>query len=367
MICVHGLKITNRSEAVKVRKIRRAVGRCFTGGPLWRKERRVQIYILLTENCNLNCLMCIRGKQQGINLDVNKLQRIAGENDFSKDDVVITGGEPALHSDFADIVKLMCGRAKTVTVTTNGTNGDCLEELSDCENLFFQISLDGGRDKHNEIRGGNAFERTWQTLLKLDKLGMQYSVASVVSRKNRNEIFELIGELEKLSGMRYWRVSYEMPFGSAGFDSMMSADEWNCFVDDLLKKVNFRLKIQKIFPFELYEKRKAELEQIPEGRFRSRNCGSGKDKIYIYPDFKVYPCTCLTDFCVGDLSKEPLDRILDSDKNKVFSEYQLAEDSECQSCEYKKFCNGGCIGMSYHYFGKPGMGDIRCPKLQRAK
>ena len=70
---------------------------------------------------------------------------------------------------------------------------------------------------------------------------------------------------------------------------------------------------------------------------------------------------------MGDLSKEPLDRILDSDKNKVFSEYQLAEDSECQSCEYKKFCNGGCIGMSYHYFGKLGMGDIRCPKLQRAK
>ena len=51
--------------------------------------------------------------------------------------------------------------------------------------------------------------------------------------------------------------------------------------------------------------------------------------------------------------------------NWVFSEYALKEESECQKCEYKTFCNGGCVGMSYHYFGELGMGDKRCPKLHK--
>lgn len=325
---------------------------------------KLQIYILLTEKCNLNCSMCIRGNQQGISLDVRELVKILEKNDFSEHDIVITGGEPSLHKEFVDIVKLMCGKSKTVTVTSNGTYNNYLGELSTYENLFFQISLDGDKEKHNQIRGNRAFERTWETLVKMEELSIKYSVASVVSNKNRVEIFDLIPKLAGLSHMRYWRISYEMPFGSADFENMMTADEWNAFVNKMFGKANFRLKIQKIFPFDLYEKRKSDLEQITPARFRSLNCGSGKNKIYVYPDFKVYPCTCLTDFCVGDLSKQPLDEILNGEKNKVFSEYKLSEEAQCQRCEYKMYCNGGCIGMSYHYWGRLGMGDKRCPKLK---
>ncbi len=324
----------------------------------------MQIYLLLTENCNLNCSMCIRGKQKGVDLDFDRLQRIVDENDFAEHDIVITGGEPFLHREFVRIVKLMCSVSRTVTVASNGTCGEHLDELVPYENLSFQISLDGGKEKHDQIRGEKAFERTWQTLLRLEKLTLNYAVASVVSHKNRDEIAALIPELEKLSHMKYWRVSYEMPFGSAGFEAMMSADEWNCFVDELLGRVNFRLLIQKIFPFDLYEKEKVRLEQAPSGRKRNLNCGSGRNKIYVYPDFKVYPCTCLTDFCVGDLSKQTLIEILNGERNKIFAEYKLADEAECHNCEYRKFCNGGCMGMSYHYYGKLGMGDIRCPKLR---
>lgn len=327
----------------------------------------MQIYILLTENCNLNCSMCVRGKQKGINLDFDQLQKIVNENDFTGHDIVITGGEPFLHGEFVRIVKLMCGEAKTVTVTTNGTFGEHLEELVPYDNLLFQVSLDGNREKHDQIRGEKAFERTWRTLLRLERLALKYAVASVVSHKNRDEIFALIPELEKLSGMKYWRVSYEMPFGSAGFASMMSADEWNEFVDELLKRVAFKLQIRKIFPFDLYEKRKAELERVSADRIRTLNCSSGRNKIYVYPDFRVYPCTCLTDFCIGDLRRQSLAEILDSEQNKIFAEYKPADDTECRNCEYQKFCNGGCIGMSYHYFGKLGMGDIRCPKLKEKR
>lgn len=330
---------------------------------LFKKENILQIYILLTENCNLNCAMCIRGKQQGIQMNIAKLQEVIEKNNLSCHDIVLTGGEPTLHEQFVDIVRLMCKKAKTVTVTSNGTNDLHIQELLQFQNLYYQISLDGDAETHNHIRGKKAYERTWNNLLQLNHIKARYSIASVVSNKNKTEIFNLIPALGQLSQMRYWRISYEMPFGSAGFEDMMSADQWNTFVAELLHRANFKVKIQKIFPFDLYDQRREELDQLPTDRLRSINCGSGKNKIYVYPDFKVYPCTCLMDFCVGKLDKQTLAEILADDPIKQFTEYKLLEEAICIDCEYKKYCNGGCIGMSYHFFGKLGMGDKRCPKL----
>ncbi len=324
----------------------------------------MQIYFLLTENCNLNCSMCIRGRQHDINMDVDALNHVLNQNDFS----VITGGEPAIHENYSDIVRLMCSEAKNVTVTSNGTLNLNLDELANIENLFFQISLDGDQKDHNRIRGENTFERTWSTLQIMDSMGIKYAVASVVSKKNRDEIWELLAKLEGLKNMKYWKISYEMPFGNAaGIEDIMSADNWNYFVDHLLARAKLRLKVQKIFPFDLYEKRKSDLERAAERRKRKINCGSGTSKIYVYPDFNVYPCTCLTDFCVGNLREKSLKEIVTGKAIRIFSEYKLDAESDCQKCPYKKFCNGGCIGMSYHYWGKLGMGDLRCPRLNKRK
>ena len=82
---------------------------------------------------------------------------------------------------------------------------------------------------------------------------------------------------------------------------------------------------------------------------------------YIYPNYDVLPCTCLTDFCIGNLKKiKSLNEIVDGENNKVFCKYKVLSDSPCNECEYKSECNGGCIGMSYHYFQKLGVGDLRC-------
>lgn len=326
----------------------------------------MQIYILLTESCNLNCSMCIRGRQEGSNMDIAMLKEIVKRNDFSRHDIVITGGEPSIHKELNDVVDLMCSNAKTVTITSNGTISDYINDLADRNNLYFQISLDGDEDIHDNIRGKGSFRKTWSTLQILDNLKYKYSVASVISKKNADGFENLLSKLEKLENMRFLRISYEMPFGDAQIDcdELMSAGQWNLFVEKTIEKARFRLKIQKIFPFDLYDKNMDRLKDSTNLRIRNLNCGSGKNKIYVYPDFYVYPCTCLTDFCVGNLSTDSLDEILAGEKNKQFADYALLEESKCYNCEYKAYCNGGCIGMSYHYFGKLGMGDKRCPKLK---
>lgn len=322
----------------------------------------MQIYILLTDMCNLKCAMCIRGRQTGSTLQYNTIKNSTWIEELGDYDVVLTGGEPTITPDFIKIVKLFCTKAKTVTITTNGTINDYIENIDVESNLYFQISIDGDQHTHDLIRGKGTYEKSMRTVLLLEEHGIKYSIASVVNKNNRESFFNLEEELRNLANLRYWRLSYEMPFGSAGFDSMLSTDEWNSFVDKIIEKAQLKLKIKKLFPFDIYKKYKNQLDAIFVGNNSSMNCGSGKDKLYIYPDLQVYPCTCLTEFSLGSLKEKSLSDIMKSKDIEPFIHYNVVNKT-CESCEYLKYCNGGCIGMSYHWYGKLGMGDKRCPKL----
>ena len=321
----------------------------------------MQLYILLTEKCNLHCTMCIRGKQQGRTIDFNQLKLLSFVNRIQDDVIILTGGEPTLHPQFCDIVHYFSNKCKLVVVTTNGTTNYDYKKLEDIKNLHIQISIDGDIHEHDQIRGVGSYDKSFQCLKLLNSLMMKFSVATVANRYNISSLDQLVNRLSMLKCMAYWKVSYEMPFENKSYQQMLSAEEWNNLVDHLIQITPFRLKVKKIFPIELYEKNMSFL--LKSTNNRCQNCGSGIDKIYIYPDFTVFPCTCLTDFPVGNLLTQPLDAILCGNEIKKFSNYQVDETSPCQICRYKPLCNGGCIGMSYHFFGKLGKGDIRCPLM----
>ena len=323
----------------------------------------MQIYLLITEKCNLSCSMCIRGHQEGDVLSIENLKKILKRGDFNNQDIVLTGGEPTLHPNFCDIVGQICAVAKTVIITSNGILNYYIDTVKKYDNLRIQISLDGEQKVHDKIRGVGTYYKTMETIKILDKSGIPYSVATVVNRDNVFSMKNLCLELEKLNKLLFWKLSYEMPFANKNFEKMMSSNEWNTFVDNLIKQAKLRLHIKKIFPFELYQKYKDIIKKSNIMKNRCFNCGSGSQKIYIYPNLNVYPCTCLVDFCVGNLMESRLENICSSEKMKPFLNYKIDNNTVCNTCEYKVICNGGCIGMSYHYYGVLGKGDIRCSKL----
>lgn len=282
--------------------------------------------------------------------------------ELKEHDIVITGGEPTLCKDFIPIIKFLKDKCRSISICTNGTSDFYIsEELID-SNINIQISLDGTEEVHNTIRGNRSFERIMSTIAKLENLGIYYTISSVVSRINISCMEQLADILKTFRYMKYWNISYEMPFGHADISEVIPTEQWNKFVDRMLDYVYFRMKIQKMFPFDLFDKNKDKLDELFRGK-KCSNCGSGRNKIYIYPDLRVYPCTCLTDFCLGNLKELPLSEIMQKEEAYKFSNYTVHPDSECYSCEYLKYCNGGCIGMSYHYFDELGYGDVRCPKV----
>ena len=322
----------------------------------------MQIYLLLTEKCDLACSMCRRGEKRGGELSLLDLRKLAWVNELENHDIVITGGEPTLCHDFESIICYISKIARTVSICTNGINNSYLTKKFFLPNIRIQISLDGTEKYHDSIRGVDTYKKVFLTIEKLEELEVPYTIATVVSRKNKECMIELSSRLAKLKKMQYWSISYEMPFGSATSQNMMPSEEWNLFVDTMLEFVDFKMKIKKIFPLKLYDEYREKLESLFANNICS-NCGSGREKIYIYPNLEVYPCTCLTDFSLGNWGRTSLKEILGGKKTKLFAEYKVAVDSVCFTCKYLKCCNGGCIGMSYNYFKELGRGDKRCPKI----
>lgn len=323
----------------------------------------MQVYLLLTEKCNLNCKMCIRGDKNDSELSLETVHKIKCLQEFSNHDVVITGGEPTVCKEFESIVLFFKKRAKSVTICTNGIVDYYINKQFFSPNVSIQISIDGEETAHDSIRGNGTFRQTFRTISKLESLCIPYTISTVVNRNNVKTMKNLADELSHLKCMKYWNVSYEMPFGHASIDDLMPAEDWNAFVDQMLEYVSFRMRIQKMFPFEIYKKYRSSIDDILK-KNRCANCGSGKQKIYVYPDLSVFPCTCLTDFNLGSLRDYPLSFLLKTKQARLFSDYTIQPNAICRKCEYLKICNGGCIGMSYHFFHELGWGDIRCPIIR---
>lgn len=321
----------------------------------------MQIYLLLTQKCNLSCPFCIRGKTRNLDLDIDAWNEILNKNDFLDYQLLLTGGEPSLYKNINKIIELSINKFKSISINTNGVDSKWIDLLK--HNVHIQISLDGIKNKHNQLRNNgkdDIFLKIEQTIKKIENLGISYNISSTISQDNKNEIFEIHDYIKQFKGLKYWKISAQLPFGCNMPNKVLDIQTWNCLVNSILEYSKIKLSIKKIFDFELLDKFiKRYGDLLPQ-----TNCGSGKNKFYIYPDFTVYPCTCLTDFPIGNLKKDTLKNISNSHKADFFSNYSVQKDSICHSCKYLKYCNGGCMGMSYYYFKELGVGDYRCPIIK---
>lgn len=328
------------------------------------------IYYTLTKACNLTCLHCIRtnttnktsvNDEQSMRLN-NALPVLESlSNFYPNSTLVLTGGEPTLYSGYEKVILKSIQLFKSVVLTSNGIFSEKTEKtlasFTKYPNFSIQISLDGDKTTHNYIRGKGSFEKTILRIKQLSDEGRKnsISISSTVNKFNKLSMFNLAEILNDINFYK-WRISPEQIFIKEDLSRIISPIEWNSFVDEILKKCRFKVSIKKIFDFDLmnralyiadYEKKQIRL-----------NCGYGKYKLYIYPDFSVLPCTCISDNKIANLLSDTLEEI-----NRKLQALQPHCESKsiCYNCKYLPICNGGCVGYSYHYKGKIGLGDIRCP------
>jgi MoaA/NifB/PqqE/SkfB family radical SAM enzyme len=177
----------------------------------WPKMLPLSITINVTERCNSRCKTCKiwrskTKKELSLN-DYKKIFSTIGKPYW----VTVTGGEPFIRKDLANIVKMLyhtC-KPKVVTIPSNGIMHEKIEKdvsqiLSVCRDTRFiiNLSLDEIGKKHDKIRGvrGN-FEsviKTYEKLRNLNYPNLTLGMNTVISNYNISEIDALLSFTESL-------------------------------------------------------------------------------------------------------------------------------------------------------------------------
>jgi pyruvate-formate lyase-activating enzyme len=156
-----------------------------------------RLWLYTNFDCNLCCdYCCVRSSPTAPRraLGLACVQRIAREAPaLGVTEIFVTGGEPFLLADIAEIVSA-CAAAAPTTVLTNGMlfSGRRLEALRSLPRgcVTLQISLDSptpeGHDRH---RGQGTWARAWEGIQRARAEGFRVRLAATVSTAAEAEAF----------------------------------------------------------------------------------------------------------------------------------------------------------------------------------
>jgi len=173
----------------------------------------------ITNKCNLRCKHCYinpltppfrKGGMGGFSdnnfkeLSVKQIQKILEEFEQMQGlRILITGGEPLLHSKFEEVNEMLPQFSVRKVLFTNGLL--LKERIKKLNVEEIQVSIDGLEDAHDSLRGKGTFKAAMQAVnLSLD-YGFHVSIATMVHPGNLGD-FEEMERLFKDMGIREWTV-----------------------------------------------------------------------------------------------------------------------------------------------------------------
>lgn len=199
----------------------------FIQAPIAQFEELNNLFIELSyKACNLKCKHCYIEKslykQEKDFIEIEKIKRalndIKGQNVKS---IYLTGGEPLLHPDFNQILR-MCLKVTNVTILTNGTlinekKARFLRKIDDESNFetIYRISFEHYEElKNDEIRGRGSFRKAFSAAVGLIKYGFNPIVSTVnCYNESREDIYLGFSRLFNKVGFEFEPINLKiMPY-----------------------------------------------------------------------------------------------------------------------------------------------------------
>jgi MoaA/NifB/PqqE/SkfB family radical SAM enzyme len=335
----------------------------------------ISVTLSVTNRCNSGCRTCYiwnlyreKPELEKTELELWEFDRIFKSLGKSVKYLVMSGGEPFLRKDLADICATACKhcRPHVITIPTNALLPSVIENelrrvLRMCGDTSFivNLSLDAVGDKHDEIRGvkGNfeSFMDTYNSLFSMKKefpnliLGV-HSVLSVFSLNNYAETYEFVRRLQADSYIlevaeertELFNQGSQVTPSSVKLAPVISAQKERV-KRDYLNKGQFLTRLIQASRLEYYEA----VPEILEKRRQLQACYAGFASCQITPYGDVWPC-CVLGYSrpIGNLREHEYDfkRIWFSERARGIRRY--IKDGNC-SCPLANawytsaFCNIG--------------------------
>ena len=272
-------------------------------------NRPPRIFLIVTNSCDSRCLLCeywsSRPKKFLSHSFVGNhvLQLI---HEYRVNVVCITGGEPTLHPQLPQIVKMLKKAGVLISLITNGAQlTEVFEEIKHCVDAYM-FPLDAStRSLHYEIRGVDTFEElvSWPEKIKTEAPSARIAFSCVIQKKNIKDlvnIYELASHLQsdaiffRAPELKTYCFGRQDSIQEESLSSVNLGDEELMVLKENLKKISdLDLKRGKLHQknevFEDFIKYFESL-QGKKVEFADRICTVPLTNIIIDESQRVYPC-----------------------------------------------------------------------------
>ena len=307
--------------------------------------------------CPCNCKHCysLQVRERGQNLDIKKIDRIIEQIlkldvetvNFGGNEPIFTNGLDAKKSLLPYIIKKLSNLGIKTGITTSGISlinlkqhfPETLELLNDVD-----VSIDSPIEtEHNKNRGQNTFKLAIEALNICNEYSIDCSVVMCAMNWNfyPEKIMKLLELVKKYNANI--RINMLKPTEKAHLALMPSKKQ-------IIE--GYKILINSCYTLDMSDPILA--AKFSNDHIKGCSCGISSLRINgITAEGKVpvSPCVYMHHFQVGDLRKDDILDIINSEKFKSFKErntnYHKIE--ECKDCDRKDVCRGGCAASSYWY------------------
>jgi len=323
------------------------------------------IFIDLTNRCNLNCIYCfndniIHGSTHDLPLDIIKKMLIDSSN-LNISNWFLSGGEPILYPYLDDALHLFQKYKIKPKIASNGSllTSDIVDKLISFGVGSIQFSIDTlNEDKFINLNCGEPqiLKNTINNLIYSINTPLRIVVSTTLTKLNLSDIYSMMIYFQDL-GVDSYTVYLYTPSTNQPRMSKYAIDfsELPFIVDSLIEHY-YQHCDTKIIDTDLFWILHSEIYKKWQSKIdlRVHNCSAG-NTFSVKVNGEVSPCICQNspDFICGNLHNSNLCEILKSQKRKdILSIYTKVP--ECKNCNYLNDCRAGCRSNAY-IFGKSGL------------
>ena len=320
----------------------------------------------ITYLCNSRCNMCNIWKRYidepaelAGEISLEDIKKIFSSKYFDKmTNILITGGEPTLRRDFADIVGFFAEKYPGIEMTnpTNAIKPDLIfskykeiMEKHNPKNYTLSVSLDGLEETHDKVRGipgnfNNAIKLINLIKNNLPKINLGFSFTiTPANYKDLLKVYDLSKELKIGFGFQFGQISEHYYVNADKKDNFFVWDkeklsEVNRAIEHIVNDMKLREKklplIKRIGSMSeigyYFSKNVVEKFNNPK---RDRDCYSGSHSCYVDPFGEIYPCIMLNR-SFGNAKKLGFDAVWMSEEAQKTRELIEARKCSCWTpCE----------------------------------
>lgn len=327
----------------------------------------------ITSKCNQRCKHCYQEHYSGIELTLAQIIDVIEQYkqllisyannkkcNFIRGHINITGGEPFVREDFFEILTKLYENRKYFSygILTNGSliNNESAKLLKKLNVAHIQVSIDGNRKTHDELRGPNNFNQTLKALKILKKFNIR-SMISFTAHKNNYKDFSIVAKYaRKVKTSKLW-TDRLVPIGNGKNleKDILSPIEAMEFFENIVQEKNKKF-LNKFSGTEVYANRSLQFLKSAEKPY---GCSAGDSLIVVLENGDIVPCRRMPILCGN---------VLNSSLSDVYFNHKIMKDlrnenipETCKQCVYAEKCRGGSKCISYALYSDYKHADPSCP------